>query len=465
MQVRDGHRISGSTFQNISKVSCTRWDEAQDEVAFHAYSAGCLGVPTRFNVVNAPVNSPSCFSVAEQGPAAVQSELERAKMIMGQIQPTSPANPLAHHLRQIRAMLVQMDPQLAREGKSVSVIVVTAGLPTDEHGRRGPAVLQDFVHSLRSLEGSHVAVVVRLCTDDEPVLDFYNSLDVQLSNTGLSYDVLDDFHGEALEIFLRNPWLNYALPLHRFRQYGFSVPVFDELDERPLTFGELYTLCSILFDSRPPQHQPLPDPVANWLLFVRSLHQVISQERMHFNPITRMLGPWIDLRQLHYVYGGRLPFPLDLNTPDTIHHQRQGYQTQSTSATGQAQWQQHQQQQQPPSFQQPSQPMPQQRQQPPPPQTTQAPPSGPDVSVSANKYATQGSQGESMTGIKRGIIAWATAAPTHQHLRPIDQLLGTVPETFPPAFAIDEHAYFKKWKPFALAALHGRDEAVLKRGE
>ena len=72
MQVPDGHRISGSTFTGLTKSNCSRWEEAQDEVAFHAYMSGCLGVPTRFNMVNAPISMtgaqlPSCFSIAERG--------------------------------------------------------------------------------------------------------------------------------------------------------------------------------------------------------------------------------------------------------------------------------------------------------------------------------------------------------------------------------------------------------------
>jgi len=40
--------------------------------------------------------------------------------------------------------------------------------------------------------------------------------------------------GEAAEVTKENPWLNYALPLHRLREFGFHDRVFDILDERPL---------------------------------------------------------------------------------------------------------------------------------------------------------------------------------------------------------------------------------------
>lgn len=200
MQVRDGHRITGSTFQNLTSSDCSRWEEAQDEVAFHAYMSGALGVPTRFNMVNTPASAtagvqlPSSFSVAENGPAAVQQELQMAKQIMGQVIPTGPATPLDFHLGQIRSMVLQMAPQLAREGKSVSLILATSGVPTDAHGQHGPAVVQDFVNALRSLEGLPISIVVRLCTDDEKVVDFYNTLDAITSNTSLVSDFTFSIH-------------------------------------------------------------------------------------------------------------------------------------------------------------------------------------------------------------------------------------------------------------------------------
>lgn len=57
-----------------------------------------------------------------------------------------------------------------------------------------------------------VWVVIRLCTDEQPVVDFYNALDSVLE---LPLEVLDDHLNEAKECHQFNSWLNYALPLHR----------------------------------------------------------------------------------------------------------------------------------------------------------------------------------------------------------------------------------------------------------
>ena len=123
-----------------------------------------------------------------------------------------------------------------------------------------------------------VCLVIKLCTDDQSTVDFYNSID---SMVGIPVDVLDDYYSEALEIYLRNSWLNYAgyhstgmsqgyhyYVLYMFllsvfsrclypccscfcsrckisfREIGIRVEVLDTLDERALTMAEIYELCS-----------------------------------------------------------------------------------------------------------------------------------------------------------------------------------------------------------------------------
>lgn len=464
MQTRDGHSLAGNTFDGLTVSDCTRWEEAQNEVAFHAYMSGCLGVPTRFNMVNSPVSMtgtqlPSCFSIAEHGPASLPQELGTAKQIMGQVRPYGTVNNLAYHIRQIRAMVVQMAPQLVQTGKVVSVLLATCGLPTDHQGQYGPAIVRDLVQALTSLQGLPLQIMFRLCTDDEQVVDFYNKLDAK---TNFSFDVVDDFFGEALEVYLKNPWLNYALPLHRFRQL-FSIPAFDRLDEQALSFPQLRQFCACLFSTG----QPLPDPAMDWVGFIRSLAMLLQIEKKHFNPITKVIGPWIDLRRLHLVYGRNIRLPPDIpiempqaQPQQSPYQQTPFYQQQQQQPANNF----RQQQNSAGRFQQHSQPF---HQQPPPNQqqnsSAPAPAPAPSSGVSATKYEQQATGDEAMTEIKRSIVTWATASPAHQHLRSIEQLLGTVPETFPPAYGIAPHDYFNKWKAFSMDALAGKEEAVLKR--
>lgn len=93
------------------------------------------------------------------------------------------------------------------------------------------------------------------------MVEYYNELDGQLE---LSLEVLDDFLEEAKEIYQHNPWLNYALPLHRLREMGYHDRVFDMMDERPFTHEELRSFCSTLLVHGTNSSDNLPDPSADW---------------------------------------------------------------------------------------------------------------------------------------------------------------------------------------------------------
>ena len=43
----------------------------------------------------------------------------------------------------------------------------------------------------------------------------------------------------VLQVTAVNPWLNYSMPFHRVREWGLHKRVFDLLDERSLSVGEV----------------------------------------------------------------------------------------------------------------------------------------------------------------------------------------------------------------------------------
>ena len=167
-----------------------------------------------------------------------------------------------------------MANDLRASGRRVAIVLATDGLPTDERGVSGQYQQKQFVESLRMLEGLPVWVVVRLCTDEDEVVNFYNDLDEQLE---LSLEVLDDFCGEAAEVYEFNSWLNYALPLHRCREMGYHHRVFDMMDERRLTRSELREFCELLFGAD--RFDGVPDPDVDWVGFSKHIREMLKQEK------------------------------------------------------------------------------------------------------------------------------------------------------------------------------------------
>jgi hypothetical protein len=200
----------------------------------------------------------------------------------------------------------------------VALILATDGLPTDAQGYGGDDITQEFVSALKALEGLPVWIVIRLCTDDKNITKFYNNLDGLLE---LNLEVLDDFVAENREVQMKNPWLNYAMPMHRCRELGYHdskcyeiafilcvlhlirlhlpVGLFDVLDERPLNKAELRPFCRLLFGT---QINKIPDPLSDWESFVLYVEERLACEIPQWNPLTKKRSPWINVKKLNRIY-------------------------------------------------------------------------------------------------------------------------------------------------------------------
>merc|ERR1739841_484687 len=185
-----------------------------------------------------------------------------------------------------------MKDHLASTGQKVVIVLATDGLPSDNYGYSNSRTRDEFTNALRSLQGLPVWVVVRLCTDEDSVVNFYNNLDSQL---GLSLEVIDDFTGEAEEVYEHNKWLNYSLPLHRIREMGFSHKLFDLLDERRFTKEERRQFFLLLFG--PDKFDGAPDPQIDWKGFLRRLKRIVDGEKQQWNPVKKKVTPWVDVKK------------------------------------------------------------------------------------------------------------------------------------------------------------------------
>jgi len=274
-------------------------------VEYHARLAALVEAPTRLRLLNNPGVSvgPQQFSIAEDTSSiahqsmSITRQIEVATSTMRKVGPSG-CTPLTSHILEIQNEVRQMAPELSRQGKKVAIIIATDGLPTDERGYGGPNHNQEFVDALRMLEGLPVWVVVRLCTNDENIVNFYNDLDGQLE---LSLEVLDDFCGEAEEVANHNPWLNYGLPLHRLREFGCHDRVFDILDERPFLKSDIRDFFALLFGRE--NFDGIADPLVDWDTFVQQISHLLQSEAYQYNPLTRRVAPWINLSRLNRIHG------------------------------------------------------------------------------------------------------------------------------------------------------------------
>jgi len=161
MSLPDGKRlVAAGASERL--VACTRWQEAT-QAALHAGElAAALGAPTEFRFLNAPASGPQSLTVA--GPedlpalrAACESE-------------PSGGTPLCAHAVAVATDIAARRAELAARGQRASVTIVSDGLPSDG----------DLAAALQPFASLPMWIVVRLCTNEEEVVNFWNGVDAQL---------------------------------------------------------------------------------------------------------------------------------------------------------------------------------------------------------------------------------------------------------------------------------------------
>ena len=294
----DGHCLL--TSNDNGDEECSRWDEISETVESHIHLASSLGAPSEFRLLNPPKNGgplvrgPHRFRVGYglNTPSQASKDRKRARNIMLRNEPSG-RTPLPDSIREVRRDIIDMLPTLEEEGSKVCIVIATDGQNTNKHNCgievQEKERQEDLVAALDSLRGLPVCVVIRLCTDWQPTLTFYNELDKRLD--WLDIDVLDDHISEAEEVFEHNPWLTYARPLHRMREMGQDCRYFDLLDERPFCRREVKEFCALLFGCSDLIYY-------DWESFPREVDRLQKNERKQWNPKTNSLTRWIDIKSL-----------------------------------------------------------------------------------------------------------------------------------------------------------------------
>ena len=78
--------------------------------------------------------------------------------------------PLCRHINEVVAQIRVMEPHLRANGQRAVVIIATDGESTDGN----------IAAAMKPLESLPVWVVIRLCTDDDNVVSYWNNIDGQL---------------------------------------------------------------------------------------------------------------------------------------------------------------------------------------------------------------------------------------------------------------------------------------------
>jgi hypothetical protein len=145
----------------------------------------------------------------------------------------SGVTPLCHHVLEVTKQISAIAPELRAAGKKAALIICTDGEASDG----------DITAALKPLHDLPVWVVIRLCTDQDDVVKYWNNVDSALE---LNMDVIDDPVGESKEIQRINYWLTYGTPLHRLREFGVTAKEIDMLDEVKLSPEQMHKFCAFL---------------------------------------------------------------------------------------------------------------------------------------------------------------------------------------------------------------------------
>jgi hypothetical protein len=209
-----------------SYQECSRWEEISGAVKTIACLADAAEAPTEVRLLNK--SEPLVVGLGCKGDrnalANVISQLS--------IDPGG-QTPICKQLLDIIEQLRDMESELRATNKIAVLIIMTDCESTDGN----------IIDVLRLLEGLPLQIIIRMCTDENNIIEYWQNINAQLD---LDIDVLGQVKTEALVVAENNNWLNYAEPLHRLREFGVVVPAINNLDLRQLSKVEIKILSQIL---------------------------------------------------------------------------------------------------------------------------------------------------------------------------------------------------------------------------
>lgn len=338
---------------------CTRWEEIKAMAMEQAVWNAQLQTPCAFFLLNPPQTGDSRALIqagAAGAPVAgrdyvnidtrkdinlMQKQVADLEAMLSRTQPGG-VTPLAERIAIIRNQLESTAASLMHGCQRVFLVLCTDGLPTPvDSGHPSRSAQQAMVRELRTITTRMpVFVVVRLCTNEEEVVGYWNNLD---SEVEFSLDVLDDLAGEAKEVHqVGNRWLTYNPLLHTVREGGTHVKLLDLLDERAFTGAEVAALSELLLvdplgemgmqvekevgggdedgcTALAATGFRLPDWREDTEGYCDVLQQLVDASKPVYDPLYRRMAPVLDVQEVRRVLrrdvGGRMVAPGRIQMP------------------------------------------------------------------------------------------------------------------------------------------------------
>jgi len=207
-------------------IKCSRWTELAEAIKFHVHLAKYAKAPTEFRFLNGV----SSISIGYPD----ENDSENYNLLLTSLnEMAGGGTPLCRHIREVIQSIQLIADELRHNGQKACLIIATDGESSDG----------DIATAMRPLKDLPVWVVIRLCTNEDRIVNYWNNIDNELE---LNIDVIDDFCGEAQEVHSNNPWLTYGEPLQRLREFGCHMKEFDQLDEAKLTKEQFLRVCQVM---------------------------------------------------------------------------------------------------------------------------------------------------------------------------------------------------------------------------
>ncbi len=281
MYINDGEQIK--RYPEPNNIRCSRWSELTTSMTFHAQLAYYCNIPAEFRLMNRA--SPIRFEKGQDMTAlnAFLKECEKAP---------NGATPLCRHIFEITQEIRSMEAKLLREQQLVHVTIATDGEASDG----------DIYEALRPLTMLPVKILIRLCTSEEKVVNFWNKVKEDIENR---IDVLDDLRSQSVQVSHHNSSLTYGEPIHRMREFGMSTNLFQIMDSVELSPEYFSTFCELIYGKEKVRHLiPAECNMAKFLDQLEELHNNHDDPRslQTFCVQNNIMKNWVSLKQARYIY-------------------------------------------------------------------------------------------------------------------------------------------------------------------